>query len=134
LAFPAAASAHAWLVGSKPADGAVLATPPGDVRLLFDDDVRPAGGAAAVDAKGRSVLAGPERRLAGNPRAIVVPLRSGLARGAYTVRRRRRLPEADPHAVGRRRGRRLLGRPPARLPRRRPARRRRRARRPRAAR
>lgn len=64
----------------------MLAAPPGDVRLLFDDDVRPAGGAAAVDAKGRSVLAGPERRLAGNPRAIVVPLRSGLARGAYTVR------------------------------------------------
>jgi copper transport protein len=64
----------------------VLATPPRDVRVLFDDQVRPAGGAKAVDGKGRSVLAGPEGRLAGNPRAIVIPLRPGLARGDYTVR------------------------------------------------
>jgi copper transport protein len=86
LAFPAAASAHANLVGSKPADGAVLATPPADVRLLFDDAVRPAGGDRAVDSRGRSVLAGPARRLGGNDRAIVIPLRPGLPRGAYTVR------------------------------------------------
>ena len=51
------------LVGSKPADGAVLATPPADVRLLFDDEIRPAGGDLAVDARGRSVLAGPAHRL-----------------------------------------------------------------------
>jgi copper transport protein len=86
LAFPAAASAHARLVGSKPADGAVLATPPADVRLLFDDAVRPAGGDRAVDAAGRSVLGGPARRLGGNDRALVIPLRPGLTRGAYTVR------------------------------------------------
>jgi copper transport protein len=86
LAVPAAASAHARLVGSKPADGAVLATPPGDVRLLFDDEIRPAGGDLAVDSRGRSVLAGPAHRLAGNNRALVVPLRPGLPRGSYTVR------------------------------------------------
>jgi copper transport protein len=86
LAFPAAASAHARLVGSKPADGAVLATPPADVRLLFDDAVRPAGGDRAVDSAGRSVLGGPARLLGGNDRALLIPLRSGLARGAYTVR------------------------------------------------
>jgi copper transport protein len=86
LAFPAGAAAHARLVGSKPADGAVLATPPADVRLLFDDEVRPAGGDLAVDAAGRSVLGGPAHRLAGNDRALVVPLRPGLRRGAYTVR------------------------------------------------
>jgi copper transport protein len=86
LAFPVAASAHARLVGSKPADGAVLATPPADVRLLFDDAVRPAGGDRAVDAAARSVLGGPARRLGGNDRALVIPLRPGLTRGAYTVR------------------------------------------------
>jgi copper transport protein len=86
LAFPAAASAHARLVGSKPADGAVLASPPADVRLLFDDAVRPAGGDRAVDSAGRSVLGGPARRLGGNDRALLIPLRSGLTRGAYTVR------------------------------------------------
>jgi len=64
----------------------VLATPPQDVKLLFDDEIRPAGGDRAVDARGRSVLAGPAHRLAGNDRALVVPLRPGLVRGAYTVR------------------------------------------------
>src|SRR5204863_8866343 len=86
LAFPASAAAHARLVGSKPADGAVLATPPADVRLLFDDQVRPAGGDLAVDARGRSVLGGAAHRPSGNGRALVLPLRPGLPRGAYTVR------------------------------------------------
>jgi copper transport protein len=81
---PAAASAHARLVGSKPAAGAVLATAPRDVRLQFDDEIRPAGGDRAVDAAGRSVLAGRARRQ--GTRVLVVPLRAGLPNGAYTVR------------------------------------------------
>ena len=84
--FPAIASAHARLVGSKPGDGDVLSTAPGDVRLLFDDAVRPAGGTRAVDAAGRSVLGGPAHLLKGHDRILVVPLRPGLGRGAYTVR------------------------------------------------
>jgi len=64
----------------------VLATPPDDVRLLFDDEVRPAGGDLAVDSRGRSVLAGAAHRLGGNPRALVIPLRPSLTRGSYTVR------------------------------------------------
>src|SRR5581483_11378111 len=86
LALPASAAAHARLVGSKPADGAVVATPPSDVRLLFDDRIRPAGGDLAVDSRGRSVLAGAAHRLGGNPRALVIPLRPSLTRGSYTVR------------------------------------------------
>jgi copper transport protein len=86
LAFPAVASAHARLVGSKPADGAVLATPPRDVRVLFDDQIRVAGGNRAVDARGRSVLSGSVHRLEGNRQALVIPLRPGLPRGSYTVR------------------------------------------------
>jgi copper transport protein len=86
LTLPAGAAAHARLVGSKPADGAVLATAPRDVKLLFDDQIRPAGGDRVVDARGRSVLAGPAHRLQGNDRALVLPLRADLPRGAYTAR------------------------------------------------
>lgn len=86
LVFPASAAAHAQLVGSKPADGAVLASPPADVRLLFDDAVRPAGGDRVIDSAGRSVIAGAAHRLGGNDRALVIPVRPGLPRGAYTVR------------------------------------------------
>jgi copper transport protein len=64
----------------------VLATAPKDVKLLFDDEIRPAGGDRAVDARGRSVLAGPAHRLSGNDRALVLPLRPGLTRGSYTAR------------------------------------------------
>jgi copper transport protein len=73
-------------VGSKPADGAVLTSAPQDVKLLFDDEIRPAGGDRVIDARGRSVLARPPHRQAGNNRVLVLPLRSGLTRGAYTVR------------------------------------------------
>jgi copper transport protein len=73
-------------VGSKPADGAVLATPPRDVKLLFDDEIRPAGGDRVVDARGRSVLVGEAHVLPGNDRVLVLSLRPGLSRGAYTVR------------------------------------------------
>jgi copper transport protein len=64
----------------------VLATPPDKVQLLFDDAIRPAGGDRAVDAAGRSVLAGRAHRPGGVTRALVIPLRSKLPRGAYTVR------------------------------------------------
>jgi copper transport protein len=62
----------------------VLATAPKDVRIQFDDEIRPAGGDQAVDAAGRSVLAGPAHRQ--GTRVLVVPLRAGLPNGAYTVR------------------------------------------------
>ena len=75
LAFPAAASAHARLVGSKPADGAVLATPPADVKLLFDDEVRPAGGDRGRRRAGPLGARRAGARLAGNDRSLVLPLR-----------------------------------------------------------
>jgi len=40
----------------------VLATPPHDVKLLFDDEIRPAGGDLVIDSRGRSVLAAPAHR------------------------------------------------------------------------
>src|ERR671929_244384 len=86
LAAPAVASAHANLVRIRPADGAVLATAPSAVRVLFDDAIRPGPGVEAVRNGGGSVLAGPAYVPRRNPRELVVPLRHGLAQGGYSVR------------------------------------------------
>jgi len=84
LTFPGSAWAHATLVKVTPENGAVVATPPGAVRLVFDDDVRRGSGIKAVQNDGgASVLDGKARVVGG--RALVVPLRSGLPDGDYTV-------------------------------------------------
>jgi copper transport protein len=85
LVAPAAASAHANLVRLRPADGAVLATPPTAVRVLFDDAIRPGPGMEAI-RNGGSVLAARSYVPRGNPRELVIPLRHGLAAGDYSVR------------------------------------------------
>jgi copper transport protein len=84
LALPASASAHANLVATRPADGAVLAAAPAAVRVTFDDDVRPGQGIAAIRNGGGSVLRG-SARIAGGT-TLVVPLRRGLGDGDYSVR------------------------------------------------
>jgi copper transport protein len=61
----------------------VLARAPTEVRVVFDDDVRPASGIKAIRNGGGSVLDG-KPRVAGG-RVLVIPLRSGLADGDYTV-------------------------------------------------
>nr|MBA3716654.1 copper resistance protein CopC [Actinomycetota bacterium] len=81
--IPSAAAAHAYLVSSRPADRAVLASAPREVRLEFTEDVRPGQGIAAVRNGGGSVLAGPARA---QGRALVIPLRSDLGDGVYTAR------------------------------------------------
>src|ERR671933_1505970 len=86
LVAPAAASAHANLVRLRPANGAVLATPPAAVRVLFDDAIRPGPGVEAVRNGGGSVLAGRAHVPRGNPRELVIPLHRGLAAGDYSVR------------------------------------------------
>jgi copper transport protein len=84
LALPGPAWGHATLVRVTPENGAVLSTPPGAVRLVFDDGVRAGSGIKAIrNDGGGSVLAG-KARVAGG-RTLVVPLRSGLADGNYTV-------------------------------------------------
>src|ERR687888_1883833 len=86
LAAPPVASAHANLVRLRPANGAVLATPPAAVRVLFDDAIRPGPGVEAIRNGGGSVLAGRAHVPRGNPRELVVPLRRGHAAGDYSVR------------------------------------------------
>ena len=84
LAFPAAASAHATLLSTTPANGAVLAVAPNVVTLRFDDTVRVAGGTAAVDNETQaSVLDG---RPTARGRVLSIPLRPNLRDGAYSVR------------------------------------------------
>jgi copper transport protein len=83
LIFPASAWAHATLLRTVPANGAVLGTAPTEVRLVFDDTVRAGSGIKAIRNDGASVLAGKARVTGG--RTLVVPLRSRLADGDYTV-------------------------------------------------
>jgi copper transport protein len=77
------ASAHATFVRSTPADRAVLAHAPRDVRVEFDDDVRVGPRNAAVAAGGRSVLQGRARIVGG--KTLVLPL-DALGEGDYSVR------------------------------------------------
>jgi copper transport protein len=81
--LPSTAWAHASLVRSNPADGAVLAAAPTSVRLVFDDDVRAGSGMKAIRNGDGSVLAGNPHVVGG--RVLVVPLRDGLGNGDYTV-------------------------------------------------
>jgi len=84
LAWPAAGWAHATLVRVTPENGAVLSKPPAAVRFVFDDTVRAGSGIKAIrNDGGASVLDGKARIVKG--RTLVVPLRSGLPHGDYTV-------------------------------------------------
>lgn len=84
LVLPAAASAHARLLRTLPADGAVLARAPRAVVVQFDDTVRSDGKSTAVaNASGDPVTAG-EARARG--RTLTIPLRAHLPRGDYSVR------------------------------------------------
>ncbi|HEV7641034.1 MAG TPA: CopD family protein [Gaiellaceae bacterium] len=84
LIVPARAAAHATLIRTLPANGAVLARSPQSVRVQFDDGVHVAPGNAAVtNDTNLSVLAGPPRA---SGHELVIPLSSKLADGVYSVR------------------------------------------------
>jgi copper transport protein len=83
LALPETAWAHARLLRTVPGDRTVLGAPPTQVRVVFDDDVRPASGIKAIRNGDGSVLAGKPRVVGG--RELVIPLRAGLLDGDYTV-------------------------------------------------
>jgi copper transport protein len=71
-------------VRTDPANGSVLARPPAVVRVVFDDTVHVGPGIEAIRNGGRSVLVGRPHVEGG--RTLVVPVRRGLADGAYSVR------------------------------------------------
>jgi copper transport protein len=84
LTAPGSAFAHATLLRTVPANGAVLALAPVELRVVFDDVVHAGSGIEAIRNTGGSVLAG-QPRVEGI-RTLVVPLRRGLRDGAYSVR------------------------------------------------
>jgi copper transport protein len=84
LLLPAGAAAHATLVRTVPADGAILERAPAAVRVVFDDTVERGPGIAGIRNGGGSVLAG--KAHVSDGRTLVIPLRRGLGNGAYTVR------------------------------------------------
>jgi copper transport protein len=84
LAVPGSAWAHATLVKVTPENGAVLSTPPSAVRFVFDDDVRAGSGIRAIRNDGRASVLDGKAHVVGR-RTLVVPLRSRLSDGDYTV-------------------------------------------------
>jgi copper transport protein len=84
LTLPSAAWAHATLVRTDPANGAVLAQPPAVVRAVFDDTVQVGPGIEAIRNGSGSVLAG--RPHVDGGRTLIVPVRRALADGDYSVR------------------------------------------------
>ena len=83
LVFPAAASAHAVLLRTVPADRAVSPTPPRQVLVVFDGPVHVGPGNAVVRDGGGSVLAGSPST---HGKTLVLPLRASLGDGDYSVR------------------------------------------------
>ncbi|MES1248784.1 MAG: copper resistance protein CopC [Actinomycetota bacterium] len=84
LALPAVAAAHATLVSTSPANGAVLVRAPGAVRIAFDDTVTRGPGIEAIRNGGGSILAAKPRIEGG--KTLVLPVRRGLPDGDYSVR------------------------------------------------
>ncbi|MEP6843956.1 MAG: copper resistance protein CopC, partial [Pseudolysinimonas sp.] len=97
LAVAAPAAAHAVLVSSDPVDGSRLSSSPEQVTLRFDEAVQLVPGTAKVlSATGdRADTAAP--RLTSGSTTIVIPLKSELPRGSYTVTWR--VISADTHVV-----------------------------------
>ena len=86
LAVAPAASAHATVVSTDPADGALLATAPTRVTVTYNEAVSLQLGALRVFAPdGSQVESGSADHLAGKPQTATVALKSGLKNGTYVV-------------------------------------------------
>ena len=84
LAAPGVALAHAILLETSPANRAVLARSPAEIRVTFDDAIRLGAGSTAVaNAGGASILARPPMVVG---HSLILPLRSALPDGAYSAR------------------------------------------------
>jgi copper transport protein len=85
LAVAGPASAHATLESTSPAQNSVVTTAPGEVALTFDEGVGISADSIRVfDPDGARVDDG-HTASTSNPDTIEIGLRSGLAKGTYTV-------------------------------------------------
>ena len=86
---PAAAFAHAFVIGSDPVDGSTINTPPAVVRIFFNEPISPSSVAHVYFGIDNQVVDGNRSIIAsGNPRELDTPLISPdrLEQGSYTVR------------------------------------------------
>ena len=98
VAFAPAASAHATVASSDPADGARLAAAPARVSITFDEPVGlDLGYLKAIDSNGSSVGDGAPTHPGGQGQTIALALRAGLGDGTYIVSWR--VISADSHPV-----------------------------------
>jgi len=85
-ALPAAASAHAYLIGTSPTASGVLDQAPKAVALTFDEAVEPRFAIISVtNAAGKQLTSGTVNRSPANPDTLLVPLRPGLPEGWYLI-------------------------------------------------
>jgi copper transport protein len=86
LATASPASAHAELESSTPVAGSVVAEPPGEISLTFDDPIVLDGSTLRVfDDRGGPLDVGPLTAASTDGRRISVSVPSALASGTYTV-------------------------------------------------
>ncbi|MBW8803730.1 MAG: copper resistance protein CopC/CopD [Catenulisporales bacterium] len=98
MAAAPTASAHATVVSTDPANGALLATAPARVTVTFNEAVELQLGAVRVFAPdGSQAEAGSAEHLNGKPETASVPLKAGLRNGTYVVSWR--VLSADSHPV-----------------------------------
>ncbi|MFF9676534.1 copper resistance protein CopC [Streptomyces eurythermus] len=96
LAGASPASAHAALTGSDPAQGVVAGTAPTQVSLTFSEKVAMGDDSVRVlDPRGKPVQTGSPANVSGTTYAV--KLKSGLAKGTYTVTYQ--VVSADSHPV-----------------------------------
>ena len=101
LALPAAALAHATLIGSKPGDGRTLKRSPGEFLLKFDEGIDMELVRLRVeDSAGRSVAVADPYHPGGREELIAVRVARRLDDGTYVARFR--VISEDGHPVGRR--------------------------------
>ncbi|MDQ6874757.1 MAG: copper resistance protein CopC [Actinomycetota bacterium] len=85
LGWAAPASAHADLIRSSPAAGAVLAAPPAEVLLDFSEGIDLTLGSVSVVGPSGQAASGRARVRGPHHAELAVPLRPGLAKGTYTL-------------------------------------------------
>jgi copper transport protein len=92
------AQAHTSLLSATPAPGSVVASAPKELRLRFDQQIRPvADGTKVQSSSGESELGGEPRTDPNDVTTLVVPLKTGLPDGDYTVRWR--IVSTDGHII-----------------------------------
>jgi methionine-rich copper-binding protein CopC len=85
IASIGAASAHARLVSSEPADGALVQAGPGQLKLTFSEALEPKLSGVTVTSSGRSETSTGAASLAEDGKTLIATLQAPLAAGTYTV-------------------------------------------------